>query len=168
MASLVTCKLCKKEHSDDVKRCPSCGAKYSKPLSKRPFAIVVMALTGFIFYQCTSVFQSASSRIDAAEAAKSPEQKQREQQERLIESTKSDAVAGCEVLIKKALKDPSSFAPERDDYRSTLNDGKGSVTLIYRAKNSFGAVVPGVTQCQFEVTTGSSTRIISTKEVKLK
>lgn len=166
MASLVTCKVCKKEHSDDVKRCPHCGAKYSKPLSKRPFAIVMMALTGFIFYQCTSVFQSASSRIDAAEAAKSPEQKQREQQEKLVESTKFDAIAGCEVLVKKSLKDPSSFAPDRDQYLASLKDGKGAVTLVYRAKNSFNAVVPGATQCQYEVTSGSSTRVTSVKEIK--
>ncbi len=66
MASLVTCKVCKKEHSDDVKRCPHCGAKYSKPLSKRPFAILMMGLTGFIFYQCASVFSGSSSSADNA------------------------------------------------------------------------------------------------------
>ena len=168
MASLVTCKVCKKEHSDDVSKCPHCGAKYSKPLTKRPFAIAVALLFGFIAYKCTSVSDEISRKSAATEAAKSPEQKQREQAANLEENIKMDALAGCEVLVEKALKDPSSFTPERDQYRSNLKSGKGSVTLVYRAKNSFGAVVPGSTQCQFEVTSGSSTRIISSKEIKLK
>ena len=50
MASLVTCKVCKKEHSDDVTRCPSCGAKYSKPLTKRPFALVMLAIFGVLVF----------------------------------------------------------------------------------------------------------------------
>ena len=48
MASLVMCKVCKKEHSDDVNRCPSCGAKYSKPLTKRPFALLMLAVFGVL------------------------------------------------------------------------------------------------------------------------
>ena len=166
MASLVTCKVCKKEHSDDVKRCPSCGAKYSRPITQRPLAILAVALTGFIAYKCTSGFDEISRKSAETESAKSPEQKQREQAANLEENIKMDALAGCEVLVEKALKDPSSFAPERDQYRTNLKAGKGSVTLIYRAKNSFGAVVPGATQCQFEVTSGSNTRIISRKEIK--
>ena len=50
MASLVTCKVCKKEHSDDVSRCPHCGAKYSKPLTKRPFALVMLAIFGVMVF----------------------------------------------------------------------------------------------------------------------
>ena len=50
MASLVTCKVCKKEHSNDVQRCPSCGAKYSKPISQRPFALVMLAIFGVMVF----------------------------------------------------------------------------------------------------------------------
>ena len=166
MASLVSCIVCKKEHSDDVKRCPSCGAKYSKPLTQRPLVILALALTAFIAYRCSTGLKEATQKQAVTESAKSPEQKQREQAANLEENIKMDALAGCEVLVEKTLKDPSSFAPERDQYRTNLKAGKGSVTLIYRAKNSFGAVVPGATQCQFEVTSGSSTRIVSSKEIK--
>lgn len=60
MATLVTCKLCKKEHSDDVARCPSCGVKYNKPLSKRPFALAVLGIFGFMVF--TAVVGSIGGR----------------------------------------------------------------------------------------------------------
>lgn len=56
-ATLVVCKVCKKEHADDVARCPHCGTKYSKPMSKRPVAILVAVTFGLLLFSCISRIQ---------------------------------------------------------------------------------------------------------------
>lgn len=166
MASLVTCKVCKKEHSDDVKRCPSCGAKYSKPILKRPVLIVFLAFFAFIVFKCTSGMEEAGRSRDIHESTKTPEQRAAERKAADETATKQDAAIGCEIMVKKSMKDPSSFDIDSDATRGTLKNGKGAVTIFYRAKNSFAAIVPGATECKFVVTSGTSTQITATTQIR--
>ena len=62
------------------------------------------------------------------------------------------------MQVAKRMKDPKSMDIDRDQTRIKLNNGSGSVTIFYRAKNSFGAVVPGASRCDFTVR-GTNTQI---------
>lgn len=160
MASLVTCKVCKKEHSDDVKRCPHCGAKYSPSVKNGAVAIVLLVISAMILIKCSEDTKKAQKSVPV-EAVIPPAPKPFDENE-----AKIDAGIGCELVAEKAMKDPSSFNIDRDATRASYKDGKGMVTIYYRAKNSFGAITPGAMQCKFEVTTGTNTRIVSAKELK--
>lgn len=159
MATLTTCTVCKKQHSDDVKRCPHCGAIYSKPITQRPFAIFMIVATGYIVYSCTMAFDEASTRIAASEAAKTPEQKASEKLAADRQATLEDAYLGCQVAAerKAVFKNPKSIEWDSTQMRGSLD--KKLVGGTVRATNSFGAVVAQAVTCTFEITNGTSTRI---------
>lgn len=159
MATLTTCTVCKKQHSNDVKRCPHCGAKYSKPITQRPFAIFMIAAAGYIVYSCTTAFDEASTRIAATEAAKTPEQKAREKKIADDNATLEDAYLGCQIAAERraVFKNPKSIEWDASQQRGNLD--KKLVGGTVRATNSYGAVVAQSITCGFEITSGTSTRI---------
>jgi len=166
MTQLTACAVCKKEHADDVKRCPHCGAKYNKPITKRPLAIIMVAVVGYVAYSCSSTIDQSSRRAAAIEDAKSPEQKAADRQAATIAETLNDAYAGCQVATERGalFKDPKSI--EWDPTQQRGNIEKKTVTGVVRAKNSFGAIVPQSIVCTFEITTGTTTRIKTVKFAK--
>lgn len=117
MASLVTCQVCKKEHSDDVKRCPHCGAKYSKPFTKRPFAKLMAGAFGLIVFSCVSALNG--TKDVAAPTPKPPV-----------------VIPGTPLPATPELK--AKFATERTDLMARLNGSlktKDRYSIIFVASD---------------------------------
>lgn len=119
--ALIACHECKQQISSEAKSCPQCGAK-PKGGGGGAVGIVMVVIVGFITYSC-AFSGSESAPKSAAETQADKEL--------------NTAIAAARVL-KGRSKDPSSFAVE-----SFLIFSGGDTCYEYRAKNSFGAVVPG-------------------------
>lgn len=129
--ALTKCKDCGREISDTARACPHCGAPPPKKTSL--FTWVVGGLFALVLTQCV-MRQAGREDRQVSKPALTPEQ--------IAQRAKADedlrrAVAATRV-IKKSMKDPESFKLESFVYY----DG-GAVCVEFRAKNSFGAVVPG-------------------------
>jgi hypothetical protein len=125
--SLVTCHECKQQISSEAKVCPQCGAKPKKGIGVG--AIVLVGIVGWIAYQCTSASNEMQRSASNPPAVKSAAEIQ-------ADKDLNTAIAAGRVL-KKSAKDPSSFKME-----SFVIFPGGAACYEYRAKNSFGAVVP--------------------------
>lgn len=120
--ALIKCKECGKDISSEAKVCPSCGI--APPKRTGIVSIVVVGLIGIYMVKCT--YDEASKGPPPQKSADT------------IQADKELNVAiAYGKLIKKATKDPSSFKME-----SFLIYPGGAACYEYRAKNSFGAIVP--------------------------
>lgn len=128
---LITCHECGKEVSNQAKNCPHCGAKVKKPASST--AKIIVVLIGVIFFSAIITGQQQDEKSTAAKANTSPEQKAAEAKR---DAQLQFAAMGA-VDIKKSMKDPEAF--ELTSLYVTLS---GYSCYEYRAKNSFGAVLP--------------------------
>ena len=54
-------------------------------------------------------------------------------------------------MVKKAMNDPDSFDHDTTKYRVLPNDAGIQVSMIYRGKNAFGAVVRESITAQFDL-----------------
>lgn len=169
MAGLGTCRTCNGVVAYGAKACPHCGQSdpAPTPITKRPFAMIVLGIFGLLVG--FTVLGSMAGRDDvtpappvkAARVLTDPERKAARD-----EAIGEDAAAGCAVQVEKAMKDPASLQLDHDKTRMNLKADGGTVTIYYRAKNSFAAVVPGATRCTFELNGGTNTRITKLTEVK--
>lgn len=125
--ALITCHECKQQISSEAKACPQCGAKPKKGIGLG--TIVLVGIVGWIAYQCTAASNEMSRRAANPPPAKSAEAVQADKE-------LNTAIAAGR-LLKQHTKDPSSFKME-----SFVIFPGGSACYEYRAKNSFGAIVP--------------------------
>lgn len=49
---LIKCPECQKEISENAKTCPNCGCKIKKPMTKKQFKILTIAIIVIIFGSC--------------------------------------------------------------------------------------------------------------------
>lgn len=70
----------------------------------------------------------------------------------------------CNVEVKDRLKDPGSFEPDRAKAVAMKTDEGFSVQVQYRAKNSFGALTPGVAKCTFSGNGKDQKPLLESKE----
>lgn len=61
-----------------------------------------------------------------------------------------DAVANCQIALKKSLLAPESFANPKLPRYSEASSGIGSVRGDYSASNAFGAQLAGAYSCEFD------------------
>jgi hypothetical protein len=123
--ALITCHECSAKISDAAVACPQCGAKPKKKTSLTTWIIGAVALAFMV--KCTTDIQKAENNAPPAKSAA----------ERAADADLNKGIAAGKML-KAAAKDPSSFKME-----SFLTFSGGATCYEYRAKNSFGAIVPG-------------------------
>jgi hypothetical protein len=121
--ALITCRECKQQVSSEAKACPHCGAKPRKQVGAGT-ALLVIAVLCVIAY-------NVSSGVDPTPAAAAPTAASRKADLEL------NAAIAAGRMLKRSAKDPSSFKME-----SFLIFPGGAACYEYRAKNSFGALVP--------------------------
>lgn len=144
--ALITCKACNGQISRNAQACPHCG----EPPPKRTGLLtwIIAGLMGYAVFQC-------SSMTDRAATSASPEQHAARERERQAERFLSDARLECRFAIRQFLKDPASAKYEDEDTAPV--DVKGNavhVTMLVRAKNSFGATVAQRFRCEGEIAGG--------------
>ena len=141
--ALISCKACGKEISRNAKACPHCG----EPPPKRT-SLVAWLVLGLMVYagvQCSTLMNTTSRPT-------SPEREAERERERKAEQFLTDARIDCQFAIRKYLKDPDS-AKYEDEHTApvTVTGSQVIVTMLVRAKNSFGAVMPQRFRCEGEV-----------------
>lgn len=125
--ALITCTECGKEASDQAKACPHCGAtKFKpeaapKPASRLAWFIGAVVLIGIVM-----------------SAANPPPPPPEETPEQKAQNTRINVGATGAAMLKKSAKDPESFS-----LTSAVVYGNGFTCYEYRAKNSYGAILPG-------------------------
>lgn len=121
--ALAKCKECGGQVSTEAKACPACGAPPPKQTSTA--TLVIGAIFALVVASCVAhqVDRPAAGQKSAAEKQE--------------DADLGRAIAAGRVL-KKGMKDPASFKVE-----SFVSYPGGAACYEYRAKNSFGAVVPG-------------------------
>lgn len=152
-----SCIECKKEVSTRAIACPNCGAQQPKKTSFTAWLFAglfaLVAITGVVAsVQINSEKEAIRAAAQAAEskriAALTPAQKLAEDEKKKADEKaakeKSDkfalraplALLGAKQL-KASAKDPATF-----EFQSIYLAEDGSACYEYRAKNSFGAVLP--------------------------
>lgn len=121
--ALVNCHECKKEISSEAKACPHCGAAPPKGIGIGGWFLIVVV--GAVAYSATK---------GGGESTPAP--KPASEAEKRADDELNRAIAAA-TLLKQATKDPSSFKLE-----SLLLFSGGAACYEWRAKNSFGAIVP--------------------------
>lgn len=123
--ALITCHECSAKISDGAISCPQCGAKPEKKTSLSTWIIGAIVLAFMV--KCTTDTQTTNNNVPSAKSAA----------EVKADAELNNGIAAGK-LLKNAAKDPSSFKME-----SFLIFAGGATCYEYRAKNSFGAIVPG-------------------------
>lgn len=153
--SLIKCHECASQVSTEAKHCPQCGASVRKPISL--WRLLLILLIGAVAYRCTSTVNDIETRSRTSEAAMTPEQ--RVATEKLKrEADKRFSLARSAVrALKQQVKDPASLKVD-----SIHVDEPGDLAcVVYRARNSFNAVVPGL--FAFDGSTGTDNQKVVTK-----
>ncbi len=130
--ALIKCAECGHDVSSDAKTCPGCGTAKFVPKKKGGAAVwivgsvIVLGIAGFA-KQGDAPATAAVAQPAAAPAKPNPERDKQMQQ----------AGAGA-LALKRAAKDPTAF-----ELTSANLMPDGTACYEYRAKNSFGAIMPG-------------------------
>lgn len=136
--ALFKCVECGNEVSTTAKTCPKCGAKVTapkKPASKLWLALGAVVIGGMVIgaMRPTGADGSASPG-----PAKSPEQLAKDKAASAKRDEQLQAAAAGAAALKGAMKDPTAF-----ELTSLVVKPNGVGCYEYRAKNSFGAIMPG-------------------------
>lgn len=136
--ALVKCGECGNEVSTQAKACPKCGAVMPKPKkSVGPVGLLFGAIVlGAIIMGFVNTERDKTDRA-AVEAAKTPEQRAAEKAASDKRTAQLQTAGAGAVALKSAMKDPTAF-----ELTSLLVMPSGAACYEYRAKNSFGAVLP--------------------------
>src|SRR5665213_2827938 len=138
--ALIKCGECGRDISNTAKACPQCGAKIKKSVSPI-VAVFIVGMGACIIYGVINGNQQQQDKRDtetARAAALTPEQQAQESAARLKRGAQLTAGARGAWIIKHAAKDPEAF-----ELRSAVVKSAGATCYEYRAKNSYGAVLPG-------------------------
>lgn len=141
--ALIKCPDCGREVSTTAGKCPQCGAKIKKP--KKPFsklaALFLLLFVGFFIYMSMQADRRKAddkAAADSKEAALTPEQRGQEKADTAKRDSQLQLGAQGALTLKHAAKDPEAF-----ELRKAVVKIDGATCYSYRAKNSFGAVMPG-------------------------
>lgn len=148
--ALIKCKECGAKVSTTAKACPQCGASAPKQTSGCAWIALIFfgipMIAGIAYQASTGPARKAEEAAKEAQrvAALSPEQKAEELRNSRVYSGKS----ACRINAKEVMKDPSSAEFVGYGSATASTDGSTvSVPVTYRAKNSFGAIVPSTVIC---------------------
>ena len=138
--ALIICKDCKKEFSDDAKRCPHCGAKKLNDHK---------VLKGIGIAIC---FLWAIGKINSPAP---------------IPSTETASYM-CKDFVKQSLHDPDSA--DFDDWTHYFSEQEKNdifhVQVTLRAKNGFNALRKMVVDCKVTKTPSNKWVLVKLKELK--
>lgn len=129
--SLVACHECGKEVSTEAKTCPSCGAKVQKPKKKTSRATLVVAVV--VGLGAVMAVSESAKKTNERPPLTEAEKRANDARDRQLQ-----LAGGVALSLKKAAKDPTVF-----ELTSALVHSDGAACYEYRAKNSFGAILPG-------------------------
>lgn len=139
--ALIKCHECGKDISTEAKTCPACGAKVKKPKKPvGPVGFFFVLVFGMVVYAMVSESENKAQREadeTARERAKTPEQRAKEKAQSAKRDAQLQAAAVGALALKRAMKDPTAF-----DLTSLVLKPNGTACYEYRAKNSFGAILP--------------------------
>lgn len=142
MATLIRCKACSAQVSDEAPTCPHCGQPFRPPRAPRKqaggCAIVFVIAGGFVLYALLS------GGAPATPAAKADPR---------------DALGyACQQFVKPTLNDPASADFEDNRKAVVVPDSHqpDTYTVIFngRAKNGFGALMPAKFGCSIRIADG--------------
>ncbi len=138
--AMTKCKECGAALSTKAAACPQCGAKIKRT------SVMTWLVTGFLGLVVVSTLpailngrEAADKRQAeqaAAEAAKSPEQRKAEAEQKAKREAEFQRVVAVAKGVKAGMKNPASF-----ELVDGLYMADGTVCLTYRGTNSFNAVV---------------------------
>ncbi|KAB2900377.1 MAG: hypothetical protein F9K35_07000 [Burkholderiaceae bacterium] len=138
--AMVKCKECGGQVSTKATTCPHCGAKTPKRTSL--FTWIVAGAFAVVVGSCVMGFngseerrQKAQAAQAAIEAAKTPEQREAEAKAKAKQEADFQFSLAAAKAVRAAMKDPASFELVRADMMDS-----GALCMVYRGKNSFGAV----------------------------
>lgn len=166
--ALIKCKECGAQISTTAKACPKCGASPPRQTSGCAWIALLFVgipmIAGIIYQGAVTPEREAAAAVKEAKrvALLSPAQKASELQAARIYSAKG----ACRIYVKESLKDPNSA--EFMGYGKTSSSDDGgvvSVSVSYRAKNSFGALVPAAFSCTVKLS-GESWLPVEIKEAQ--
>jgi len=140
--ALIKCKECGSDVSSIAAACPKCGAPVASTSTVAATAGRVWTITKLLIgavllitiFRCINTVDESRHRTAQTVQQLTPEQVAAKAKE---DADINRALAAARV-IKSRTKDPESFKLE-----SFLYYPGGAVCIEFRAKNSFGAVVPG-------------------------
>jgi len=158
--ALVNCHECKREVSTEAKACPHCGATVRRQTRTRTWGCLGLVVGGFLLVMllmpADSGDQARQEKYQDSLAKLTPRQKEARQvalakedsARKVMVRTQDSAKVHREnqifiarmgaVQLKQAMKDPEAF-----ELRSLVLTPNGTACYSYRAKNSFGAILPG-------------------------
>ncbi|MDD2765304.1 MAG: zinc ribbon domain-containing protein [Opitutaceae bacterium] len=142
--ALIKCSECSHDVSTEAKICPNCGAKvkYKKPTSRTTWllgGLFAAAIIGGVTSSNSTheSRQTAAAAEAAREAAMSPEQKAQKAAAKAKHDAQIQQAAAGALALKRGMKDPTAF-----ELTSLVLKTDGSACYDYRAKNTFGAILP--------------------------
>ena len=133
--ALIKCKECANEVSDQAKACPKCGApvKLDKVIPDKKKTSTFTKIIAVIFGIPVVVGIIAGAINDQepkdSKTTSTPSDPKRDAQ--------LQAAGAGAMILKKAMKDPTAF-----ELTSLTVHANGTACYNYRAKNSYGAVLP--------------------------
>lgn len=145
--SLINCKECKKEISDEVDKCPHCGFKVKKSSGCLTLIIIGIIVIGAI----SSLSSNDSSSTTSSSAYDS----------------RQSASGACMSFIKQMLHDPDSaeFGHSSEAYVNEEKPGIWKVQREVRAKNAFNAMRLSTFECNMQLN-NNAWNAISVTEIK--
>ena len=136
---IVKCHECGKDVSTQAKTCPSCGVKVKKPTSRALKLIGLACVIGVIGTAITGNNSPPpqQSPEPSRSAGLTPEQRASEDAAKSKRDLQLQTAAAVAQRLKRATKDPAAF-----ELTSLVVKPDGAACYEYRAKNSYGAILP--------------------------
>lgn len=135
---IVKCHECGKDVSTEAKTCPSCGVKVKNPTSR---AVKLIGLAFTVAVIGTAITGNNNQPQQNAESSRraslTPEQRATEDAAKAKRDTQLQTAAAVALRLKNATKDPAAF-----ELTTLIVKPDGTACYEYRAKNSFGAILP--------------------------
>ena len=125
--ALTSCKECGNQVSTTAGRCPRCGAKVSKSVSR--LTIVFVALLGLL---ALKVLLSGSTTPPVS----APQKTAAQIADDARKQARFERTVAAAISVKTSMRDPESL-----QWEEIFADDKGNVIcLAYRARNGFGGI----------------------------
>lgn len=141
--TLIKCKECGGEVSDEAKICPKCGARVPKAVGLLGWIFVIFVAV--VVYQCTTRSNNPGSTTSSTSTTSKP-----------------DWAATAAVTLAKRIKD-SAKNPESIEWSSVIyiqqgaSEGEGIYCIEFRGRNSFNAKV--IEHVAFKMTDAASVTV---------
>lgn len=136
---IVKCHECGKDVSSEANTCPSFGVKVKKPTSR---ALKLIGLAGVVGVIGTAITGNNNTppqqnADESRRASLTPEQRAAEDATKAKRDAQLQTAAAVALRLKRATKDPAAF-----ELTALVVKPDGAACYEYRAKNSYGAILP--------------------------